>query len=957
MRRLTIAFVFSLVNAAFAHFFPELLTVILIFAAILVGAVSATYWSTAERCLIPVTTVKQPFPATSELDSAINSAGLLRHPCQDLFKTRLLLSKNVDPVIEQIVDLVLRDFIFSFYKTIVPQSHENLHVNLKNELWIVVSRFVTRIRSFEETFITRDVIDILTRHVKQINNFMQSKEKYILCSHLKSTEQELLFCRRVSSLLLVVFVPKIYLDIAPLRLLLREVLAVQVLYNMIETLSDPDFLNQKILDYLKGCEKEFEQRKKTKYAFAETFDDFVSVIKSSNDSEELKRIRYFIVTEIMQATAINNLKHERGLDVTKERVLKGSSTKGDHLLSRNLPRYLNQLKFAKRTCEKRLLLLSPDDSLQVKNIKQSLPVQKVIFPFGVIMGNPKGRQALQKFLTSSKSSSIDPSAQHLISFWEAVNQMKSEDTVKQVEIAHQLLSHSYFLASINSHIRIPKEVLKEMENYILGNVTPLAFFKTQKVVFKVLEERYFPLFVVSKSYDEMVHEVGSDLRREQATRRVTFASNHRADISGSGSCAQANMPKTVIDDHIDLTEATLAKLRNNLHHKSSSLTALKQSGDVTSKTSEATTRIISKLEKEIADIKSQISAEESHLSRSILWQSFLGEWRAELYYIETEQPEIPVAAIIVHLGSLTHDMRCDAWVIARTIAEVIELKRKLVKIKPSLSRIEIYRLKKLNQNHASLIERATDSMNLFLKEVLEDESCFRTEEVYLFFSSSPDLVRRPISQKRNPKSKKSSPPLAHLFGFTTSQSKPEEETKVQEDEELSHFFEDLNSRDALKDDIAEPAYNLLDQVFELQEGVGWIRKSLIAFVQISYGKTINKQIHETVSWLTSDTMFGYYLSQLRDSMWPCGKLVEAAEFRSRDQKEKTYATARQKLLQNIPDLVISLMGESTSKQRILKLFDVMQQRDLNKELLYQVLDVFLRRLVPELDANTGSKLE
>lgn len=711
MRHLTIAIIFSVVNVAVAHYFPDLLTVILILAAALVGAVSAIYWSTAERCLIPNTGTQLPH-STIELGAAISSTSLLQNPCQDLFKTRLLLSKNVDPVIEQVVDLVLRDFVFSFYQTIVPQSNENLHVNLKNELWIIVSRLVTRIRSFDETFITRDVIDILTRHVKQINNFLQNKEKYVLCSHLKSAEHELGFLRQVSSLLLLVFVPKIYLDIEPLRLLLREVLAVQVLYNMIETLSDPDFLNQKILEYLKGCEKEYEQRKKTKYAFAETFDDFVSVIKNSNDSEELKRIRYFIVTEIMQATAINNLKHERGLDVTKERVLKGSSTKGDHLLSRNLPRYLNQLKFAKRVCEKRLLLLVPDDPLQATSIKQSLPVQKVVFPFGVIMANEKGRQAMQKFLITSKSSSIDASAQHLISFWEAVNQMKSEDTVKQIEIAHQLLSHSYFLSSINSHIRIPKEVLMEMENYILGNVTPLAFFKTQKVVFKVLEERYYPLFVVSKCYDEMVHDVGHILRRDQTMRRVTFATNHRGERSDSDLSHRENLPKSIIDDHIDLTEETLKKLRNNLHHKTSSLTALKQSSDVTSKTSEATNRIISKLEKEIADIKEQISAEEGHMSRSILWQSFVGEWRAELYYIETEQRETPVAAIIVHLGSLSHDMRCDAWVIARTITEVIELKRKLVKIKPSLSRIEIYRLKNLNENHASLIEKATNSSTL-----------------------------------------------------------------------------------------------------------------------------------------------------------------------------------------------------------------------------------------------------
>ena len=954
MRLLTIALLFSSLHVVVAVLFPDLLTAILVLAAVIVGASGAAYWSRDESCLIPVST--KPLPTDSSgLPSLNTTAGLHHHPRADLFKSHLLVSKNVDPVIEQLVDLILRDFVFSFYKAIVPQGQANLHINLKNELWIVVSRFVNRIRSFEENFITKDVIEILTKHVRQVNNFLQKKEKYVLCSQLRSTEQELLFLRQVSSLLLAVFLPKVYLDIPPLQSLLREVVAVQVLYNLIETLADPDFVNNKILDYLKSCEKELEQRKKTKYAFAETFDHFVAMIRSSTDGEELKRIRYFIVTEIMQATAINNLKHERGLDVTKERVLKGSSTKGDHLLSRNLPRYLNQLKFAKKVCEKRMSKLAPHDASHGQGMMQSLPTQKVLFPFGLIMSNETGRQLFQKFLVSSKSSSIEQSAQHLISFWEAVNQMKLGDAVKQVEIAHQLLSHSYFLSSINCHIRIPKEVLKEMENFILGNVTPLAFYKTQKVVYKVLEERYFPLFVVSKFYDEMVQETGKSLSQEESKRKVTFGVCRRGAFSENGLNAATDVQKTVIDEHIDLSEETLKTLQKNLHHKTASLTALNQTMDISSKQSETTTRIIGKLEKEIADIKNQISAEECHLSRSILWHSFLGEWRAELYYIDTEQPEAAVAAIIVHLGSLSDDMRCDAWVIARTMAEVVDLKRKLVKIKPSLSRIEIFRLRNVKEDNAAMIERATASMNQFFRDVLEDENCFKTEEVYLFFSSSPEDVRRPICQKRKPRTKKTNPPLAHLFGFANSQSKGQEDTKMNEDEELCQFFEDLSNKDGLKDDIAEPAYNLLDEVFELQEGVGWIRKSLIAFVQISYGKTINKQIHETVSWLTSDTMFGYYLSNLKEGLWPNDELIAAGEVRSRDQKERTYATTRQKLLQNIPDLVISLMGESTSKQRILKLFDVMQQRDLNKELLYQLLDVFLRRLVPELESSAGSQ--
>jgi sorting nexin-25 len=42
------------------------------------------------------------------------------------------------------------------------------------------------------------------------------------------------------------------------------------------------------------------------------------------------------------------------------------------------------------------------------------------------------------------------------------------------------------------------------------------------------------------------------------------------------------------------------------------------------------------------------------------------------------------------------------------------------------------------------------------------------------------------------------------------------------------------------DGIAEPLYSLLGEVFDLQGVFKWLRKTLITFVQITYGRTINR---------------------------------------------------------------------------------------------------------------------
>lgn len=82
------------------------------------------------------------------------------------------------------------------------------------------------------------------------------------------------------------------------------------------------------------------------YEYAESFEDFIRMIKSSRDIEVLKHIRYNIVTEIMQATTIQNVKRAQGLDPDNN-----AFGKSDVNQARKLKRYISQLTYAKNTCE------------------------------------------------------------------------------------------------------------------------------------------------------------------------------------------------------------------------------------------------------------------------------------------------------------------------------------------------------------------------------------------------------------------------------------------------------------------------------------------------------------------------------------------------------------------------------------------------------------------------------
>lgn len=490
---------------------------------------------------------------------------------------------------------------------------------------------------------------------------------------------------------------------------------------------------------------------------------------------------------------------------------------------------------------------------------------------------------------------------------------------------------------------------------------------------------------------------------------ASVTSNAAVLVSSSESDSGSSF--TILDEHINHSMASLSNLRTSCSSKLDALSALRHAADVSSKPTEATSKRIQKLSKEVTEIKESIHEVECHLNRSKLWLNYLGQWRAELYSIQPPECDADgnssaMAAIIVHLGSLSSDMRCDAWVIARSVNEIINLKRKLIKYKSSLKRIEIYKLKNIRNNLSrststlsgtlnstmeeeedTIIRKAKDSMNEFFKEILLDEVTFKSEEVFLFFLSSPSHLRLPITILRNPDQVKSSStlPFASWLGFGGSDCSRDiisrqvslskdadamESSKISTDEELSKYFDELleGKESLMKDDIAEPAYNLLNELFELNErgSLGWLRKSMIAFVQISFGSTINRQIHETASWLTTESMICYYLTSFRDSFWPppnvtpgistsddCGSSIKTTDglndVRSDDEKRQTYLTARSKVGSNIPDFLINLIGEQTTKKGVLKFFEMIQFKECNKQLLHNLLQVFIFRFVPELE--------
>lgn len=84
----------------------------------------------------------------------------------------------------------------------------------------------------------------------------------------------------------------------------------------------------------------------------------------------------------------------------------------------------------------------------------------------------------------------------------------------------------------------------------------------------------------------------------------------------------------------------------------------------------------------------------------------------------------------------------------------------------------------------------------------------------------------------------------------------------------------------------------------------------------------------------SEPMLHYYIQLLVMSWWPNGQLVTEVPVRTEEDKIRTRAEARRQFLNNVPDFLTNLVGAQSAQRGAMKIFDSLQNVQLNKQLFY-----------------------
>ncbi|CAC5383523.1 SNX25 [Mytilus coruscus] len=807
---------------------------------------------------------------------------------------KVVVSRNIDNAVREVMDFVIRDFILSWYTELSVDQTTATNA-IKNDMWVVLENLSTRLSKIDKVKVmTQDVMELTYQHFNKIRLCSASKgpdhRKFILHAWLANEDTELEFLRKLCDAFLIVLLPSHYRGCISLRHLLREILTGSVVKPAVDMLCDPDYINRKLISYIDYRQRLSEDTKKT-YTYAATYEDFIKLIDKCNDIEQLKQIRYNILTEIIHATTIDNLKKEQGPISDRTSPTPGIG-KGELLKARNLKRYTNQLSVAKTKSEKRLHYLGGPEYKAYDLQDDTMETSQKVLTFQEIMDSPSGREEFSKYLKRTDSDS-------LMGFWNSVEKLKNMDKKLQHHQASEI--YQQYIASSNSIVKLDKTIIKGMEAFMLGNQGPEKFYEGQVTIEHILQTQHYPSFLVSDIYNRYVRSLEDgtlDAKSDSAKDYLLFEpKDHFVDPEDEDEEMFASQSYEA--------QARLQQLDEKIENKTQALHAMR--ARKTSATDDSKIEKVEKeIEKELENLEMEKRMREAHILRTRTWIENQGQWRVHVYgaeLVEEQDKKILVYVLVVYTiggdeGSQNLQNSSNGWTVSRNLAEFHTLNEQLCQIGPWLKKKDIPSAGRFTTIDDKFIEESKKTLSSYLEVILKDERMAHSEALYAFLSPSPEYFKQNKLEKSN------------FFLRTLLKKFPSRQPEPHDsDDEFLFGREEEAKLDRNVDSIAEPFYKLVNEIFESRGMFKWLRKSFIMFVEVTFGRTINRQLCETVDWIFSESMIIYYIQQFTLSMWPDGKLAENESSRSDEEKLKTRMEAKEKFLQNMPDAIKTLLGE------------------------------------------------
>ena len=945
-------------------FLPSLLYLGFALLAVLCGAALAVVQGDYQRRR-KVTYPRPPEPKTESLLSRVKV-----YPPPSVKPT--LLSSNVDAHIQAVIELTLKCHVVPTYAK-VGRDHEAFFGSVVPEVWSALSILLKQSGKIDTMkLITQDVVQALRVHFERFRgmHFQGPQDPQLLPKfpnlelfpYLESHERELNFLRQASEVLLCVCLSKVNLECTPIRVVVREYLACHILQPTIEMICDPDYINQKLLAYLIRQEQAMKSAEK-KFAYT-TYEEFAKHINKCEDIVELQQIRQFIITDIIQAKAVHKMKTSRATGLHGGQFpIPIPASKVKTLMERDLEVYITQLGTLKTVCERQIRKWGGEDYSSSSTETVTEPQQSDMppgIPFETIMWNETARDHFSSFLGHC-------GFDHLLKFWIAVEDFKSSS----VDASHKNVKSIYDLflsSSAAGSVYADPSLVASVELYLSGESVSCtdSLDAMQQSIYEELLNQFYRSFIKSENYRELMH---SENYRGEGPEGSVSSLVHRSEASRSESPS--------MDD--SRYKQKLKTLKVKLEEKVDQLAVMPE--HVQSSSSLAMRK--KSLQKGRYLLEEEIKKLEHYIEHTEEWFDTVGKWSVEIHSVdlarEESNDEDPLFIIVVHrpnpslsriaesrsslssvdslqgqqegaegegsIASCEEEATSDdyeeidsafqsraGWVLGRRLSEFQQMHSKVVEICPNLQfppRPTWLNPFQRPDAQSRYWQKYRAALQSYIHTVLQDDRLQESEEVFNFLSPASEHLRK--SSSISPEKKRHSFPLAVPgMGIIFSKDhKDHEEGK--------------------EDSIADHMYLLVSEVFELDAWSRVLRKQLMELVQLTFGKSIDRELQEFTNWVVSEPMLIFYLETFQNAMWPDGKPAPPVPTRSDEQKAHTKEEARKRFLKSGPQALQTVLGQRNCQIGYQKIFNALQDPRANKQLFYSLFEILLYALVPELE--------
>jgi len=838
------------------------------------------------------------------------------------------MSKELTQLLNRLFDYSYRDFVEIWYAQ-VSYDEGKFHKMLCNDYWQMVASISKRLQNVDFLhLIMCKYTRVLTEYFTELRTTAcmprsnEEKPDFQLhwCMTNLSTERD--FLRKVSDYVITLTLPLSSLKITSTRLILREIFTNLVLEKTITLLSDPNFINENLLWLLD--EQTLSEPDKA-YSYAETYEDFIKIINKCDDLNTLYQIRTRICTEIFQARTISNLKK----NTSKEGKAK-SMDKGELLINRDLKRYLNQCNVAKLQCEKKIKEkigkdLPSNNTIVNEESENDNVHENQLLSFEEIMRSPVARSYFLKYLRKINKF-------QLLKFWEQIefirnNTVEGKDMARIVSHCYQTYIHRASAASMQ--INIEKSVLSGMQECVIGNKDARDFYKVQLQVYEKLRSDHYPSFVVSDVYVENL----SDFNTLNDDLNIFDSENLENSDEVNG-----NYKKTIFDGLIK----QIKEIDGKLEYKAQALASLRP-------TSKYQPKMMKRLVREITALQQNKSRLQLRVERYNLWWKNLNDWSIIISepYFNSNQVTSGSATnfhycITIRLSD-DSDVKGDevtGWSVQRTLKDFQNFHESLKKHSKwvnefTLPKPPMFRL----LGSQKFLSESRRELDIFMLKVMKDSSLRHNELVFVFLSpefNDNNFDNNNQSQEGIFKAGVSFSDFFKWLPLEALGSQADDDSESDEEEDVN------------MDSVASQAYVLISEVFELTGVFRFIRHSLITFVRVAFGRSIDRQLRDTCQWLTCQKMVCSYISKFLDIMWPAKDNIVQPQQKNKQEIEETKQKLKLKILENIPENMSTMIGVQNCKRGFLKLFYAFQDRQLNKHLLFKLLEETLESVFPEI---------